>query len=178
MSTPTITCPIPSNINPLSPNGFLFSIQKLPELNFFAQSVNLPGITLGSPEFGNPFQVQPIPGETLTYDQLTVQFLIDEEMLNYQAIYNWIIALGFPNDYEQYTNFVDAESRGAISELAANYSDATLQILAGNNQVVRTVQFIDLFPIAIDSLQFSGANTDVQYLIGNATFRYGYYKFV
>lgn len=174
----TITCPLPSNITPLSPNGFLFSIQKLPELNFFAQSVNLPGITLGSPEFGNPFQVQPIPGETLTYDQLNVQFLIDANMGNYQAIYNWIVALGFPNNYEQYTTFIDAEQRGAISELAANYSDATLQILGGNNQTVKTVQFVDLFPVALDSLQFSGTNTDVQYLIGNATFRYGYYKFL
>jgi hypothetical protein len=176
--TTTITCPIPANIVPLSPNGFLFSIQKLPELNFFAQSVNLPGITLGSPEFGNPFQVQPIPGETLTYDQLTVQFLIDSEMQNYQAIYNWIIALGFPNSYDQYVTFRNADNRNSLSELASNYSDATLQILAGNNQVVQTVQFVDLFPIAIDSLQFSGANTDVQYLIGNATFRYGYYKFL
>lgn len=174
----TITCPIPSNINPLSPNGFMFTIQKLPELNFFAQSVNLPGITLGSPEYGNPFQVQPIPGESLTYDQLTVQFLIDENMTNYQAIYNWIVALGFPNDYEQYTTFVSEDNRGITSELATNYSDATLQILSGNNQIVKTVQFVDLFPIAIDSLQFAGTNTDVQYLIGNATFRYGYYKFL
>jgi hypothetical protein len=178
MATPTITCPIPSNINPLSPNGFMFSIQKLPELNFFAQSVNLPGITLGAPEYGNPFQVQPIPGESLTYDQLTVQFLIDETMTNYQAIYNWIVALGFPNDYEQYTTFVSDDNRGITSELATNYSDATLQILSGNNQVVKTVQFVDLFPIALDSLQFAGTNTDVQYLIGNATFRYGYYKFL
>ena len=178
MTSPTITCPIPSNINPLSPNGFMFSIQKLPELNFFAQTVNLPGITLGSPEYGNPFQVQPIPGESLTYDQLTVQFLIDETMTNYQAIYNWIVALGFPNDYEQYTTFVSEDNRGITSELATNYSDATLQILSGNNQIVKTVQFVDLFPIALDSLQFAGTNTDVQYLIGNATFRYGYYKFL
>jgi hypothetical protein len=173
----TISCPIPSNINPLSPNGFLFNIQKLPELSFFCQQVNLPGITLGSPEFGNPFQTQPIPGETLTYDQLTVQFLVDESMTNYQAIYNWIVALGFPNDYEQYTTFVNDDDRGAISELARNYSDATLQILGGNNQTVKTVQFIDLFPIAIDSLLFQGTNTDVNYLVGSATFRYGYYKF-
>ena len=176
MATTTITCPLPSNINPLSPNGFMFSIQKLPELNFFAQSVNLPGITLGSPEFGNPFQTQPIPGESLTYDQLTVQFLVDETMANYQAIYNWIVALGFPNDYEQYTTFISDDARGITSELATNYSDATLQILSANNQVAKTVQFIDLFPIALDSLQFAGTNTDVQYLIGNATFRYGYYK--
>jgi hypothetical protein len=175
--TTTITCPIPDNITPLSPNGFLFSIQKLPQLSFFCQQVNLPGLMLGAPEFGNPFQVQPIPGETLTYDNLTVQFLVDSRMENYTAIYNWIVALGFPNDYEQYVNFVDEDDRGMTSELSKNYSDATLQILSGNNQVVKTVQFIDLFPTAIDSLMFQATNQDVNYLVGNATFRYGYYKF-
>jgi hypothetical protein len=98
-------------------------------------------------------------------------------MTNYQAIYNWIVALGFPNSYEQYTTFVSNEDRGAISELAKNYSDATLQILGANNQAVKTVQFIDLFPVTLDSLLFQGTNTDVNYLVGSATFRYGYYKF-
>lgn len=173
----TISCPVPDNITPLSPNGFMFAIQKLPDLNFFCQQVNLPGIQLGDPTFSNPFQVQPIPGETLTYDQLTVQFLVDVEMKNYTALYNWIVALGFPNDYSQYVNFINTDERLSISELAKNYSDATLQILSGNNQVVKTVQFIDLFPISIDSLVFQATNQDVQYLVGNATFRYGYYKF-
>jgi hypothetical protein len=173
----TISCPVPDNITPLSPNGFMFNIQKLPDLNFFCQQVNLPGIMLGAPEFGNPFHTQPIPGETLTYDQLTVQFLVDSEMKNYTALYNWIVALGFPNDYEQYLNFINSDDRLGLAELAKNYSDATLQILSGSNQVVKTVQFIDLFPVSIDSLVFQATNQDVQYLVGNATFRYGYYKF-
>lgn len=173
----TLSCPIPSNINPLSPNGFLFSIQKLPKINFFCQQVNLPGITLGAPEFGNPFNVSPIPGETLTYDQLTVQFLVDDQMENYISIYNWIIALGFPNTYEQYTTFFNEDQRSNISELAKNYSDGTLQILGASNTAIRTVQFTDMFPIAIDSLVFQSTNQDVNYLVGNATFRYGYYKF-
>lgn len=180
MATPntTITCPIPSNINPLSPNGFMFGISKLPTLKFFCQQVNLPGITLGAPEFGNPFNVAPIPGETLTYDQLTVQFLVSEDMSNYQAIYNWIVALGFPQDYAQYTTFVNDTDQITTSELAKNYSDATLEILGPNNLAVKTVQFYDLFPIALDSLLFQATSQDVNYLIGNATFRYGYYKFL
>jgi hypothetical protein len=172
-----LSCPIPSNINPLSPNGFLFNILKLPNLSFFCQSVNLPGITLGAPEFGNPFNVAPIPGETLTYDQLSVQFLVDEQMANYQSIYNWIVALGFPESYQQYVTFVSNDTNN-YSELAKNYSDGTLQILGADNLTVKIVQFYDMFPVSLDSLQFAGTNNDVQYLIGNATFRYGYYKFL
>jgi hypothetical protein len=173
----TISCPIPDNINPLSPNGFMFNITKLPNLSFFCQQVNLPGITLGAPEFGNPFNVQPIPGETLTYDQLTVQFLVDSDMSNYKAIYNWIIALGFPQSYEQYITFNENDTLN-YSELAKNYSDATLSILGANNVPSQIIQFNDMFPITLDSLMFASTNTDVQYLVGNATFRYGYYKFL
>lgn len=173
-----LSCPVPSNINPLSPNGFLFSIQKLPSLNFFCQQVNLPGIMLGAPEFGNPFRTTPIPGETLTYDQLSIQFIVDENMTNYKSIYNWIVALGFPTSYDEYLTFINEDERGITNELAKNFSDATLQILGSNNLAIRTVQFIDLFPVAIDSLMFQSTNQDVNYLVGNASFRYGYYKFV
>ena len=145
----TISCPIPSNINPLSPNGFLFTISKLPELNFFCQQINLPGIQLGSPEFATPFSVAPVPGETLTYDQLTIQFLIDTNMDNYRAIYNWIVALGFPQGYSQYTSFFNAQEEAVISELAKNYSEGSLIILGPNNTPIRTVQFTDMFPVSI-----------------------------
>lgn len=177
MANTTISCPIPDNITPLSPNGFMFNISKLPEMQFFCQQINLPGITLGAPEFGNPFQTAPIPGESLTYDQLTVQFLVDSNMQNYKSIYNWIVALGFPESYNQYIAYSTTDTVN-YGELAKNYSDATLSILAGNNQVSQQIHFIDLFPTAIESLMFQSTNQDVQYLAGTATFRYGYYKFL
>ena len=58
MATTTITCPFPDNITPLSPNGFMFNITKLPNLSFFCQQVNIPGITLGAPEQATPFSMQ------------------------------------------------------------------------------------------------------------------------
>lgn len=174
----TITCPIPNNVNPLSPNGFQFNISKLPEVNFFCQQVNLPGILLGAPEMGTPFSIQPIPGDTLTYDTLQLQFLVDEEMTNYMAIYNWIVALGFPQSYDQYVNFVSADQRNITNELMRNYSDGVLQILNSSNNVAKTIQFRDMFPTAIESLTLASTNTDVNYLIGSATFKFAYYEFL
>jgi hypothetical protein len=171
----TIQCPIPSNINPLSPNGFNFSVTKLPEITFFCQSVNLPGIILGEPQFANPLSKQPIPGDELTYEQLNVQFLIDEEMKNYTAIYDWMIALGFPEDYNQYKQLVGDRARGS-SELISNFSDATLTILNANNTKVKEIYFKDVFPTSLESLLFSSTNNDVNYMVGNASFRFGYYK--
>lgn len=172
-----MTTPIPANINPLSPNGYRFAVQKMPELTYFAQTVNLPGISLGDPEFANPFASVPIPGDRLTYDSLTLEFVVNEDMSNYMALYNWIIALGFPTDYLQYTNLTNQDQINTINELATNYSDATLQILDNNNNPVKTVHFVDCFPTNIESLTFTASSQDVNYLIGRVTFRFSYYKF-
>lgn len=177
MNTNKLTCPIPSNINPLSPNGFMFSIEKLPELTYFCQEVNIPGITLGEPALFNPFAQVPVPGDSLTYDSLNVKFLVDEDMTNYIAIYNWIVALGFPQSYDQYINFVSESQFGSLGELAKNYSQATLSILGNTNTPKKYIQFVDIFPTNIGTLTFQSTNQDVQYIVGDATFRFSYYTF-
>jgi hypothetical protein len=173
----TISCPIPDNITPLSPNGFMFNISKLPSVSYFCQQVNLPGVTLGSPEQLTPLSVLPIPGEMLSYDTLQVQFLIDSEMANYKAIYNWLKGLGFPQDNAQYSDW-QRQDNLQFSELAKNYSDGSLSILTGTNNVSQQIQFVDLFPISIGSIVFQSTNSDVQYLVGDASFKYSYYKFL
>lgn len=173
----TLTCPIPSNINPLSPNGFQFSIAKLPEMSYFCQEVNIPGITLGEPAMFNPFGVTPVPGETLTYDTLNVKFLVDENMENYIAIYNWMVALGFPQGWQQYINFISANQQPILGELAKNYSGATLQVLGSSNNAVKTLEFVDMFPVNLSTVTFQSTNQDVQYVVGDATFRFSYYTF-
>lgn len=173
----TITCPLPENLTPLSPNGFNFNITKLPGVSFFCQQVQLPAITLGAIEQNNPFVNAPIPGEILIYDQLNIQFLIDSQMLNYKSVYNWLVALGFPDNYEQYKSFIQNDNVN-YTELAKNYSDGFLQMLSGTNTTAATVTFKDLFPISIGSLMFQSTNSDVQYLVGDASFRYTSYKFI
>jgi len=171
----TITS-LPAGLNPLSPNGFNFAISKVPDVTFFCQEANLPGITLGDPAFSTPFATAPLPGDHLSYDTLQVKFLIDEQMLNYNVIYNWIVALGFPDSYSQYVTLLAGDTT-AYGELAKTCSDATMQILDANNNVIRTITFTDCFPIALESLTFASTNEGVNYLIGSATFRFTLYEF-
>lgn len=177
MASNILSCPVPANVNPLSPNGFMFTVGALPEVQYFCQEVNLPGITLGEPAMFNPFNAVPVPGEHLTYDSLSVKFLIDENMENYTSIYNWIVALGYPESYQQYVSYISTNQQTILGELAKNYSQGTLQILGSNNQPIRTVTFVDMFPTNIGSITFQSTNQDVQYLVGDATFRFSYYKF-
>ncbi len=171
-----ISGPTPANITPLSPNGFMFSIQKIPEMTYFCQSVAIPSASLGVIDVATPFVDYPVPGDKIVFAELNVQFLVDSAMANYKAIFDWIKGLGFPESYSQYTTATNSTLN--LPYNAAVLSDATLTILGSNNEPVQTIQFVDCVPISIESLQFSSTSTDVQYLVGNATFRYALYKFI
>lgn len=172
----TLSCPVPSNINPLSPNGFKFNITKLPTIDFFCQEVNLPEITLGQATLANPFSDQPIPGDKLEFGILNVKFLIDEDMQNYTSIQNWLIGLGYPQNYEQYKNYIRQDDRNVTNELLQNLSDGVLQILNNSNNPSKTIQFRDMFPISLSTLTFLSTSQDVTYLVGDASFRLGWYE--
>jgi hypothetical protein len=172
-----LTCPIPTNINPLSSNGFNFSIQKLPEVSFFCQEANLPGINMQVVDINTPLSVLPFAGDMVNYEDLQIQFLVDENMSNYTAIYNWMIGLGFPTDNQQYQDFINNQDTG-YSRTSREYSDATLSILGSNLQPVKNIRFIDILPINLSSVNFQSTNTDVIYIIGNATFRISRYEFL
>lgn len=161
MNKINLSCPMPENINPLSPNGFMFQIQKLPSLTYFCQRVNLPAISLPSAEQATPFVNIPHKGEILEYSDLTVEFLIDSRMENYKAINQWMTD-GFP----------DNEPPEDI------FSDGHLHVLDIHNQVIQTIQFVNIVPISLEGMMFESTSSDVQYLVGSATFKYTYYKFV
>ena len=178
MTTRTLSCPLPTNINPLSPNGYMFTLQRLPELSYFCQEVSLPAITLPEATQLNPFSKIPLSGDQIEFDTLRVQFLIDEQMQNYKAIHNWLIGLGFPENNSQYIQTIENATMPGISEVAKSSSDATLIILGNNNMPIQVIQFADCVPESLESITFTSTNQDVQYLIGSASFRYSYYKFV
>ena len=173
-----LSCPVPANINPLQSNGFMFSIQKLPDVKFFAQEVNLPGLGLPTADIDNPFAKTPLPGDKLDFADLDITFLVDESMNNYTAIYNWMVALGFPQMRSQYTTYMNQDPINLYSELAKNYSDGTLQILNSSNQPVKTILFRDIVPVSLGSIVLQSTSSDTQYVAGQATFRYTYYEFV
>ena len=171
------TCPSPSSINPLSSNGSNFSIQKLQEISFFCQEVTLPGISLPSIDVNTPLSINPILGEMIQFDDLNIQFLVDENMSNYRALYNWMIGAGFPSDNLQYSQFIASQTTG-YSTLSKEFSDATLQILGSNNLPSRTVRFIDIIPISVSSMSFQSTNTDVVYITCSASFKINRFEFV
>lgn len=168
---------LPANKNFLSPLGFTFTIKKTPNVNYFVQSATLPSISLGQSDVQTPFVKLPIPGDHIDFGTFNISFRIDEDMRNYQELYDWIIALGFPDNFGQYNAI--APNRGKFGGAITNplsgagiYSDASLMVLNSVRAPVIEFAFKDLYPITLSEITFDTKNTDVEYVEGTVTFAY------
>ena len=76
----TTACNFPGQItnrNFLSPTGFKFNLAKEPKVSFFCNTVRIPEINLALALQPSYLKDIDIPGEKLTYGDLTIRFLVD-----------------------------------------------------------------------------------------------------
>ena len=161
----------PKNINFLSPLGFRFRLTRAPNLGFFVTSVVLPNITLNFVDVPTPFKAINIAGNKLEYGDLQITFRLDEDFDAYFEIYNWLVSLGFPENFDQY-RIAENKAKGSPDGL---YSDAVLSVLTSDMVANIEIDFQDLFPASISDINFNVSDTDVNYVEMTVTFKYKIY---
>jgi len=176
-SSSTNNCSWPTQINNrnfLSGIGFKFNLGKYPKVDFFCNTAKIPEIKLETATQPAYLKDIDIPGTKITYGDLSLQFLVDENMENYKIIHDWITGLGFPETTQQFkTLTTDDES---IRDMKEQFADGTLRILNSNFNEVAKVKFLDLFPVSLSSLNFDATSTDVNYFTAQASFKYTVYQ--
>ena len=163
-----------ANRNFLSGVGFKFNLTKFPKVDFFSNSARIPELSLELTQQASYLKNIDVPGERLSYGDFTLRFLVDENMENYQSIYNWLTGLGFPETTKEFAEII--KDKDGQRDPKEAFCDGTLRILNSNYQEVGKVKFNDLFPISLTSLEFDATNTDVQFFTAEATFKYTLYK--
>ena len=163
-----------NNRNFLSGIGFKFNLAKYPKVDFFCNTARIPEVTLATSTQPSYLKDIDIPGEKLTYGDLTIQFLVDENMENYRIVHEWITGLGFPETTQQFKSLTTDDDN--IRDMKEQYADGTLRILNSNFREVAKVKFLDLFPVSLSSLDFDATQTDVNYFTAQATFKYTVYQ--
>ena len=142
-----------ANRNFLAPVGFKFSLSKFPKVDFFCNSARIPEISLGTAIQPSYLKEIDIPGEKLIYGDLSIRFLVDEQLENYVAVHNWLTGLGFPETPQQ---FIDKTTdRDGLRDFQEQFCDGSLHILNSNYNDVAIVKFKDIFPTSITSLDFT-----------------------
>ena len=176
-----------------SPTQFKFVINQLPKVEFNTISANIPAINLGEAIFPTPYKEIPLMGDTLTYDNLEISFIVDEYLENFLSVHDWITAIGFPEDRKQFAEFRGNTSATPIPTVGkstdigetttptaarAMFSDMTLTVLSNKNNPILETRFYDAFPVAISGLNYTQNATDIENIVATITFRYKLYEIV
>lgn len=166
----------PSNPNPLHPNKFLLTFSRLPDVQYFCQSLNVPGISLNEIPITNPFVDIYAPGEKAIYDLLTVTFIIDEELKAWSAVHDWIRAMTFPKEFEEYRQLAGLAKKYTLeTKIQPQYSDAQLVLLSSSNNPYIRFKFYDVFPTTLSTFVLDTKQSPESVLSADVTFRYNYY---
>lgn len=148
----------PKNRNFLAPVGFKLKLEIFEGVDFFCQKANVPDISMPFTEVPTRFRSFAIaPGGGVSYGDLNLTFIIDEDLKNYLSIYKWIKKNGGANNHSQ--DEVEY-SRGLLAILTSNFNEAFF------------VDFDNIFPISLTPVEFDSSVGDIEYFTAQVTFKF------
>lgn len=165
------------NFNYLQPTSFKLVIDRrnYPNLEFFCQNVTHPGMIMSAVEL--PYQKVagvPMPGDKLTFNELSCNIILDENLLGYSEMFDWIRRL---LDTDMDTNVpTRAQRRGNSLQNPPTYADITLSILSSHNNQTKQVRYIDCVPTSLGDIVFESTSDGSQFITYNASFRFNYFE--
>lgn len=165
----------PENQNLLHGNKFQLNFARCPNIQFFCQTIIVPGIAMSEIPRVTPFVELFSPGDKAIYEILNVTFLIDEDLKAWIEIHDWIRAMVFPEKYSEYANLKNI-AKPVIREGFPQFSDATLTLLSSANQPIVKFKFIDIFPVALSSFNLSTTFSPDMIITADVSLRYSYYQ--
>jgi len=174
----TILTRNPTNPNFLHPNKFQLNFSRTPNVQYFCQSVNVPGISQAEVPPVNPFVDLYVPGEKAIYDLLNVTFIVDEQLKAWLEIHDWIRAMTFPTSFKDYQGLSLLSKQSGIRQelgIGPQYSDATITVLSSANNPTHRFKFYEVFPTTLSTFVMSASDTPDSIITADATFRYSYY---
>lgn len=154
----------PKNRNYLSGINFKFNIDRCPHVEFFTQSVTTPDMRLGLISQPTPFNMVKHPGDELNYGELQIKFMVDEDLKNYNEIYQWVRYISNPDSNE----FCGSDYLERYGE--GYHSNASLYTLNSHFNQNILLTFRDIFPKYLSGLMFDSTYNDEQNLSAEVNF--------
>jgi hypothetical protein len=163
----------PDNLNYLSNISFRLTIEDSPNMTWFCQAATVPGVSIEGIDVFTPHATIPYAGNKVSFEELSIRFIVDEHMKNWVEIYDRIIAMGLAEGHEQYRLL---KASNPLHPRGGGYSTIVLSILTSAMNPQMEFHFYDAFPISVSALDFDSASSDVEYFTATASFRYQNYE--
>ena len=150
------------NANPLSP------INRQPTTTNYLQKVSLPDFSSGGP-IEQPTRFVPVkhPNKNVTFDNLSIEFLVDENLENWRELYDWMRTIYLVDDYKNFE-----------SETSTHFTEGSILLLNSAMNVNKEIRFHNLLPISLSGIDFDSTDTDLSPRIATATFAFDFYEFL
>ena len=133
-------------------------LSKFPSVEFYTQKTPLPAINAIYPKLQGSIIKTPMPPSSINYNPFQLEFLLTEDCSNYRTLFEWL--------------------QGSISTSVPNtFSDASLLLLDSSRNIVQTIVFTDMLPIAIGEITWVTTDPSIRYQVCDATFDYTIYNF-
>jgi hypothetical protein len=156
ISTATWAGSLPDNLSYLAPTQFELIVKKLPNTKYFATGVNIPSVNIG--ETLQPTRLGAnikLPGDKINYGELTITFIVDENMENWTEMFNWMEGITASTDTEKYRLLTGAsqspkyDGSGDPEEM---YSDMTIVVTTAANNPNRYIRIQDAYPSSLGEI--------------------------
>ena len=167
----------PTNKNFLSPVGFKFVIGRTPHVDYFCQSASIPEVSIGVRDIQTPVKDYTVPGDKMTFGDLNLSFLVNEDLDNYYEIYKWLKGLTNPKHQQEFFDYIEqVDEPGRRDNFDKQMSDARLLILNSNYNTISAINFFNIFPTSLTTLEFDASATDINYFTAQVNFKYTLYE--
>jgi hypothetical protein len=168
---------VPQNTNYLQPTKFLLTFDRIGSVQYFCQSVNIPGVNLGQAPINLPSVDVFAPGNKITYNPLSIRFNVDAELDSWRQLHDWYRSIASPESFQERKRLTDIQNAYQNNKLK-NYSDATLTVLSSLNNPILRVQYINVFPITLSDVIFDTALSAEDIITADAVFVFDYFNFI
>jgi hypothetical protein len=151
----------PKSINPMQLNEYKMVLHRTPHLVYFCQAITLPGIEGTAISQPSPFatDIKRTPGKT-THEDLTVKFIVNEDMSNWLELYNWSRVI-MPID--TFSNQVKESER---------FSDISIIVMNSKSNGLLNFTYVNCFPLKISGLELDSTISDINPAVATVTFAY------
>jgi hypothetical protein len=159
-----------TNKNYLQPTGFkvVISGEGYKNLSYFAQSVTHPGSSVNPTELPiTRVTSVPIAGDKITYGELTLEIILDEDIVAYKEMQDWL---------NRIVNQGQNNAVGVEGTTKSTYADITLIILTSQNNKNVEIKYFDALPTNLSPITLQSNVSDVTYPTFNVSFRFSSFE--
>lgn len=164
--------------NFLHRNKFALVIPSFEGVRFLANEVAIPPIELPSVKADSPLSRMAFAGDKASFGLLSFRFFVDEDLINYKSVYDWLMGIGYVESNSAYTDYQALkEYEIKLGRPLLGEQDISVMILDSKDNPIASFDFRNAIPISLsmNSPLETGVSA-IDAMTASVTFDYDFYE--